>query len=136
MTETAPAIPDLPGVLKEIAEGVGLGVALELAGALGGSMVYIAREPTGESQVVKAVGLEAARDIGRLLGGDTFLIPLGPLADARRQRAAIAKRLGEGQGVQRIARDLHCHCRTVQRVKNRQEDRRQADLFHRPSEAD
>lgn len=136
MTETAPAFPDLPGILKEIAQGVGPAVALELAAALGGSMVYIARQPSGKSQVVKAVGLEAARAIGRLMGGDTFLIPLGPLADARRQRAAIVKRLGEGYGVQRIARDLHCHCRTVQRVKNRLEDRRQADLFHRLGEAD
>ncbi len=53
--------PALTGVLAEIAEAAGPAAALQLARAVGGSPIYVARAPKAGSLLVDAVGLKAAR---------------------------------------------------------------------------
>lgn len=109
----------LPGVLREVAEAAGEPAALRLAHVYGGTKVYIPhRLPPGHA-LTEAAGRAAAEWLVKTYAGEILLVPLGPEADGRAKRAAIRERLRDGQPAQRIARELNCHVRTVERESAR-----------------
>lgn len=113
------ALDMLPGVLRDVAEATDLTTALTLADKLGGSRVFVPREPRPGSKLVEAVGMEAARSIAELYPTENVDIPLGPLASHGRRHREIMRLVEQGISNQEIARRLHCHNRTVRRAKQR-----------------
>ncbi|MGE0256893.1 MAG: helix-turn-helix domain-containing protein [Alphaproteobacteria bacterium] len=127
----APDIVALPGVLGQIEEAIGRPWALQLAGKLGGSEIYLATpERIGRtSPVVRAIGIDRARKLAEALGHGRLLIPLGPTSTEKQRRAAIRREIAAGLSNNAIAVKLHVHERTVRRERDRLADGRQADLF-------
>lgn len=110
------ADPILPGVLGEIEQAAGVSAALAIAEARGGTHLYVPRRVRSGHLLERLVGADAAAAIAEQLGGAEHLIPLG--RDARRwQRdAEIRRRHAAGESMAEIARALHIHRRTVERV--------------------
>ncbi len=109
----------LPGVLARISEAAGPEVALEMASKFGGRTVYIPARPVADSVLVRAVGQAAVEKIIRAIGRGHLEVPLGPLANYARMRAAIRAQLRAGKSAPQIARMLGCHERTVERERRR-----------------
>lgn len=114
------ALSELPPRLEEIARAAGLKSALLLARECGGTQLYVPRDPRPGTMLVAAVGIEAARIIARLYPGENIEVPLGPISDGRKRRREISRLLDSDLPVQEIARRLHCHSKTVRRVKARE----------------
>lgn len=112
-------IKDLSGLLREVAEATSVTAALKLARAFGGTKIYIPHRLPGGHALVDAAGRDAAEHLSSNYAGEILLVPLGPEADAGRKRRAIRERLADGHSNQRIARDLNCHVRTVERERER-----------------
>lgn len=128
MSDEAPSV--LPGVLREVAEATDLSTALTLAAELGGSRIFVPRDPRPGSKLVDAVGIDAARAIAALYPTENIDVPLGPLASHGRLQREILRLAEDGLSNQEIARRLHCHHRTVRRAKGRsQSASSQFDLF-------
>lgn len=123
---------DLPGFLADLAEAIGVAAALRFAHDFGGGEVYIPRRMPPDHKIVHSVGLPAAIKIAKRFGGAPYLIPLGPTSDGRRVASAIDKALRDGKPAARVAREIHCHVRTVHRRRRKlgiRDDHGQADLF-------
>lgn len=118
------------GVLRELAEASGIGPALLLAGHWGGLELYVPRRLRPDHPLVKAIGREAASVMVELYGGSHIEVPMGPDADAGRKRRRILQLIEQGKSNPQIARTVHCHIRTVRRVRNGNGGAaRQPDLF-------
>ena len=130
MTDAA-TLDLLPGVLREVAQAAGLAAALQLAGEFGGTEIWVPEKLTPDHRLAVALGTEAAGAVVALYGRGHLLVPLGPLADAGRKRREIIAMIEKGRPAAEIARSLHCHVRTVFRVKasGGAGDARQMDLL-------
>lgn len=53
-----------------------------------------------------------------MYGGSHIEVPMGPETDAGRKRRQIARLIDEGKTNPQIARAVHCHIRSVRRVRN------------------
>jgi len=122
-------------VIDAAIDAAGEQVAFALVQKLGGSRVYVPKRPRessgGNALLVEAVGLDGAEALAKIWGGEIVLVPLGLNRNFLQKRARIAELLGQGKSVQAIARQLHVHERTVQRVAERirHSDGRQGSLF-------
>lgn len=127
MNEQLPAIPDdLPMSLVDVAETLGLRVAIKLMQIYGGQEVKFPRRPGSDHAVTKALGEADAIAVCNLLGGDLIYIPHGR---ARRSaRADILALEAKGHDRREIARILGLSQRHVRRAVN-VPDPRQPDLF-------
>ncbi len=98
---TRPGWPDLPALLAEIAEVVGIEAALSIAEAKGGQAASIPSRLRDDHWLVKAIGRERAETLSEhFCSGRSRAqldIPLGPtgsyLGD-RRRRAAVVRQRG------------------------------------------
>lgn len=121
----------LPGVLGEIADLVGVGAALAVAEAVGGTRAYIARRPAADNWLIKAVGAEAAALIIDHFAvgsqGVEIEFPVGPAGSYMRERRQRAKRLADlaAQGLRTtdIARQAGMTRRGVQMHQARRRER-------------
>lgn len=114
----------------ELVDLLGLPLALRVCEARGGRIVHIPGAVTQGSAIARHLGIEAARRISEHYGGgpQDLLIPLGPTSDEKRKRREIRNLIRRGYSRAAIAGMVRCHIRTVQRVRNHQDDG-QADLF-------
>lgn len=118
----------LPGVLGEIADLVGVGPAVAVADMVGGTRAYIARKPSSDNWLVRAVGAECAAVIadhfatGRT--GVELEFPVGPSGSYNRERRQRARRMAdlaaEGAGSTEIARQVGITRRSAQRFNARE----------------
>lgn len=128
--------PALPQVLADIALIAGEEAARRVAGAVGGTRVYIPPVPQPDHWLAKLVGLEAARKIADHftagIGGARIDIPLGDTGFAASQRARADAMILAGRSERDIARACGYTDRGVRMRKARlkaQRDSRQGDLF-------
>lgn len=127
MSRLPARIDDLPASMVDIAETLGLRVALSLIQSFGGRDVKFPVDPAPDHPIIKALGENDGRAVCRFLGGDPIYIP-----HARPRRSARADILRlERQGMDRaaIASELGISTRWVRSVANRTSDPDQPDLF-------
>ena len=129
MTQTLPVpVRDLPESLVDVAEALGMGVALKLMVHYGGLEVKFPRVPPPDHPVIKALGETDGYALCEMLSGISMYIPHGR---ARRSVRPDVLRL-EAKGLDRkqIARELGISQRHVRRVANVDEpDPDQLSLF-------
>lgn len=128
--------PWLPAVLAEIAEVAGLEAALALAGARGGTEIYVPPSVDADHWLVETAGAEAAAAICRHFAGNghgcRLEIPLGPKGAAARLRRQVDRMIAEGKSEREIALATGYSGRGVRMRKARQRDERdsgQGSLF-------
>ncbi len=116
---------NLPDILQEIEDLVGLSAAIAIADAKGGTRAYIPAKISDNGHwLVATVGREKADKICAHFAvngqGDRHLIPMaGNLATARKHNA-IRKMVDENTPIDIIARTAGCHRRTVFRVASKE----------------
>lgn len=127
MTRLPARIDDLPMSLVDVAETLGLRVALALIQHFGGCDLRFPVRPGVDHPVIKALGETDGFALCHFLNGQRFYVP-----HARRPRSILAdvKRM-EAQGMARgaIARALGVSQRHVRRMSARRHDPCQPDLF-------
>lgn len=120
-------IDDLPMSLVDVAETLGLRVALSLMQNFGGCDLRFPVRPGADHPVIKALGETDGYALCHFLNGQKLYVP-----HARRPRSIFAdvKRM-EAQGMDRgaIARALGVSARHVRRMSSRTPDDRQPDFF-------
>lgn len=127
MNQNLPArIEDLPASLVDVAETLGLPVAVALIRHFGGQEVKFPVRPHDDHPVIKALGAEAGYALCRFLGGQMIYVPS---VRPRRIRAEILRLQAAGHGRSEIARMLNISQRHVRRIANRHVDPRQRSLF-------
>jgi len=114
MTEPDEPLPEL---LQRVADVAGAVVAYKFAEAFGGTKIYLPATVQEDSKLARAVGAAAAEKIVKEVGSGHILVPLGPHATHTRVRRAIRQQLKAGLSTARVARQLGCHERTVERVR-------------------
>jgi len=115
----------LPGVLSLIAEEVSEDVAVKLAEAKGGRMIYVPAKVKDNSPLAEVLGLEDAQKVAKLLGAGDLLVPCGNIGGAGGRRARIVELHAQGLTHSQIAEQVGVHIRTVERATARVRDKRQ-----------
>lgn len=128
MTRQLPAtVNDLPMSMVDVAETLGMRVALALIQHFGGQDVKWPVRPKPDHPVIKALGEKDGRAVCEYLGGSPLYVP-----HARRARSVQADVLKlEARGMDRtaIALALGVSTRHVRRMANRRvDDDRQSSL--------
>jgi len=119
----------LPASLVDVAETLGLSVALKLIQAFGGQDLKFPRRPGPDHPVIKALGETDGYAVCKYLAGSMIYVPHGR-AGARRRAVADLSEKGHSRG--RIARLLGISQRHVRRLANDDvptTDSRQPGLF-------
>ena len=121
----------LPAVLAEIAEVAGLEAALALAGARGGTEIYVPPAVEPDHWLVEATGRAAAEAICRHFAGNghgcRLEIPLGPKGAAARLRRQVDRMIAAGKSEREIALATGYSGRGVRLRKARDRARRESD---------
>lgn len=119
---------DLPDSLVDVAEALGMSVALKLMEHYGGLEVKFPTVPKPDHPILKALGEEDGYAVCRLLSNTSIYVPHGkPRRSSRAQVLAL-----EAQGLDRaaIARELGISQRHVRRMANaKPADPNQLTLF-------
>ncbi len=113
---------DLPHVLREVADTIGLATALKLAMDFGGRDIYIPLTLTDHHPLAKSLGHAAAVKLQKLFGEGRLQVPLGNTNYEAAVLAEIDKRIGLGQSESTISRALRVHIRTVRRHRAKLKD--------------
>lgn len=116
----------LPHSLIDIAETLGLPLALRLMAAFGGQELRIPKEPVPGHPILKALGETDGRALCQYLADEKIYVPHG--RPARNARAAVLELERKGRSRREIARLLGLSQRHVRRMANRG-DPDQPDLF-------
>lgn len=127
MTIRLPArTDDLPTSLIDIAEVLGMRVAIALIENFGGLDVKFPVKPGNEHPVIKALGETDGYALCHYMGGQAIYIPRKAVANLRASVEALdAMSLSRAE----IARRLQISERHVRRIANDQKDERQGNLF-------
>jgi hypothetical protein len=124
-----------PQVLADIARIAGEEAARRIAGAVGGTRVYIPPVPGPDHWLSQLVGPEAARKIADHFGAGFSVnleIPLGDTGFIASQQARIDAMILAGRSERDIARACRYTARTIRRRRARLKalhDSRQGKLF-------
>ncbi len=111
---------ELPELLQELSDVVGLPMALRLAEAKGGQQVYIPHRVSEGHWLTELVGIENAKAICAYLTVDAgvhITIPKGDALTRARRVATVAKMLDEGRSSNQIAAATNMTQRHVFRQK-------------------
>lgn len=111
---------ELPELLKELSDLVGLQMALRLAEAKGGQQVYIPHKVSEGHWLADLVGIENARAICAYLTVDAGVhvtIPKGEALTRARRVASVAKMIDQGMSSNQIAAAANITQRHVFRQK-------------------
>ena len=119
-------IDDLPASLQDVAETLGLRVAVALIEHFGGLEIKLPTRPRPEHPIIKALGAADGNALCAFLGGGSMYVPHNRSTSAR---SAILKLEAEGKDRADIARILGISQRHVRRMANRRHDPRQKDMF-------
>lgn len=128
MTDNLPMrIDDLPASLQDVAETLGLRVAIALIENFGGLELKLPARPKEDHPIIKALGAADGHALCAFLGGGSMYVPHNRTTSTR---ADILKLEAEGRDRAEIARILGISQRHVRRMANRTaEDPRQTRLF-------
>ncbi|MBW8283339.1 MAG: helix-turn-helix domain-containing protein [Rhizobium sp.] len=118
--------PDLPTSIEEVAETIGVRLALKLVQLFGGLEVRFPARPHDQHPIILALGKEDGYAICQYMGGNSYSVP--HCRPPRNAKAAIAKLEAEGLSRAEIARRLGLTQRHVRRMANAP-PARQLDLF-------
>lgn len=111
---------NLPGTLAEIAEAAGVDAAWAIAGAHGGTTVYIPREAVEGHWLTELVGMEAAQKICKHFRvANTGARILIPIARQGEQRRRLIKALQSGMSAPQAALHAGMHERSAFRARKR-----------------
>lgn len=128
MNQNLPArIDDLPMSLVDIAETLGLRVALALIEHFGGLEVKFPVAPKPDHPVIKALGAEDGRALCEFLGGLQIYVPHARPARTLRNEVLALQNAGLDRAA--IARQLGVSQRYVRMLINQRPDDRQLSLF-------
>jgi ActR/RegA family two-component response regulator len=116
----------LPDLLDQVANAVGIDVALKLAAARGGTKVYIPARVTEHHWLAKLIGHATAQTLVEAITSDkTGLhmdIPMGPSRDQVSRWKHMHALIDKGLPTMEIARACGVHFRTVRRHRNQRAD--------------
>lgn len=116
----------LPASVEDIAETIGVRLALKIVQAFGGLEVSFPRRPDDGHPVIIALGRRDGYEICKYMGGSTVSVP--HCRPPRNARAQIARLEAEGLSRGEIARRLGLTQRWVRKLANAP-PARQLDLF-------
>lgn len=121
---------DLPRSLADLADSLGLPVALALIDHFGGQDVKFPKNPRPDHPVIKALGESDGRAVCRYMAGGAMYVPKSTGGRWRRVQEMAAKGMGQGE----VARLLGLSQRHVRRLANEgprtaPRDPRQPSLF-------
>lgn len=122
MTEQRP----MPASIEEIAETIGVRLALKIVQAFGGLEIKFPVRPHDQHPVILALGVEDGYEICRYMGGSLISVP--HCRPPRNARAQIAKLEAEGLSRGEIAKRLGLTQRHVRRYA-KPHPNAQPDLF-------
>lgn len=117
---------DLPMSMLDVAETLGLRVALELIRHFGGLEVKWPINPRTDHPVIKTLGESDGRAVCEYLGGQPLYVPHA--RPARSVRSDVVRMEARGMDRAAIARALGVSMRHVRRMANRRGDDRQTSL--------
>lgn len=127
MTHLPARTEGLPASLIDLAETLGLSVALKLVRAFGGQEIKFPKAPKPDHPIIKALGETDGLAVCEYLGGAMIYVPHGR-AGANRRAVAGLEEKGHTRG--EIARMLGISQRHVRRLANDDcADPRQTSLF-------
>lgn len=127
MTENLPVrIDDLPASLVDVAEALGLRVAIALIEHFGGLEIKLPARPRPDHPVIKALGETDGLALCEFLGGGSMYVPHNRTTSARKE---VLRLEAAGKDRAEIARILGISQRHVRRMANRTDDPRQSRLF-------
>lgn len=128
MTAQLPTrIEALPMSLVDVAETLGMRVALALIQHFGGLEVKFPVNPKPDHAVILALGETDGLALCQFLSGAQIYVPHA--RPAKSVRADVMRMEARGMDRASIARALGVSTRHVRRVANRRDDDRQPDLF-------
>ena len=128
MTNLPVSLNALPISMIDLAETLGLRIALRLMAEWGGCEMSFPKAPGPEHRVTQALGEDDARAVCDFLGGQVIYIPHGKAP--RSARAAVLDLERRNLTRAEIARTLGISQRHVRRVANAEApDMRQLPLF-------
>lgn len=118
-------LPPLPHSLLDLAETLGVRVALKLMQEFGGRDLRIPKNPSADHPIIKALGEDDGRAVCHFMADQSVYIPHAR-SGARRRSVLDLTATGRTRG--EIARILGMSERHVRRIANAP-DPRQDDLF-------
>ncbi len=118
--------PTLPESLIDLAETLGIRVALKLIQEFGGQDLRIPKNPKADHPIIKALGEEDGRAVCHFMTDQSVYIPH---ARAGARRLSVLEMAAGGRTRAEIARILGVSARHVRRLA-KAPDPRQDDLFH------
>ncbi|MDH0908016.1 helix-turn-helix domain-containing protein [Rhizobium pusense] len=110
------SVKNLPESLQDVAETVGIGVALKLIAHFGGTEIKFPKKPADDHPILVALGKEDGNAVCQLLAGDFIYIPHG--RPRRSVRADVKELDRQGKKRAEIARMLGISQRWVREVVN------------------
>jgi len=120
----------LPGVLREIAELIGLSSTLVLVKHYGGIRLYVPKQFDPDHPITKIVGHEASLKLVETYGGiDHFDIPKGEIAVKAVRDKQIRAERGGGATHASLAVKFRLTERQIRNICGPEVDDRQAALF-------
>ncbi|GLS86664.1 hypothetical protein GCM10010873_16380 [Cypionkella aquatica] len=128
MTQQLPVnVNALPMSLVDVAETLGMRVALALIQHFGGLEVKFPVAPKADHPVILALGETDALALCQFLSGNQIYVPHARAPKS--VRADVMRMEARGMDRASIARALGVSTRHVRRVANSRDDKRQPDLF-------
>ena len=120
-------VGDLPSSLVDVAETLGLRVALALVQHFGGLEVKFPARPQHDHPIIKALGETDGFALCAFLGGQQIYVP--HIRPARSVRAQVMMLDASGMDRAAIARALRISQRYVRMLVNERPESRQLPLF-------
>lgn len=110
-----PDFDGLPDSLVDLAEALGLRIALVFMREFGGREIRIPKKPAADHPILLALGEDDGRALCHYLADQTIYVPH---CQATGRRRAVLDMIAAGKTQGRIARDLRLSERHVRRIAN------------------
>ncbi|MCM2431971.1 hypothetical protein HGO39_04400 [Agrobacterium rosae] len=120
------SVKNLPESLQDVADMIGISVALKLVAHFGGTEIKFPKKPADDHPILVALGKEDGKAVCELLAGDFIYIPHG--RPRRSVRADVLELERQGKSRAAIARLLGISQRWVREVAN-ENPPEEPDLF-------
>ena len=124
----------LPVSLVDVAETLGLPIALKLMEQFGGAEIKFPKRPADDHPVLAALGKEDGRALCDFLSGGFIYVPHGRRRKTIRRDVLTLQEQGKDR--REIARMLGVSQRHVRRMANKVQDAAQIDLFPKGEDED
>lgn len=107
---------ELPALIRELEELVGLKAALAIVESWGGLPLHVPKTMTPDHPIARAVGLDAAAAIAGRFGGDYMKVPRCVARVRALRDEELRDRWGKGEPARKLARDYQLTIRHVWRI--------------------